>query len=175
MEKTVSFWLIPQDDQKSFLQDIITSLAHEHSAPVFEPHITVFNGRFSDDESIKVIEKTMNDVEPLGLGIKDIEYTNEYTKTLFLSFNGNEALTSISEEMRRLCKYHSEFILKPHLSLIYKTMKESTQARLVHEITIPISKIIFDEVKVISTASIVRKQDDVRDWRIVHIKSLMKK
>ncbi|NEQ22951.1 MAG: cyclic phosphodiesterase-like protein, partial [Microcoleus sp. SIO2G3] len=51
MKTKVSFWLIPSDEDRSYFQEIINTLAQEYDAPAFTPHVTIYSGEYAQEES----------------------------------------------------------------------------------------------------------------------------
>ncbi|MDF3055226.1 MAG: hypothetical protein K0Q74_1133 [Gammaproteobacteria bacterium] len=58
----------------------------------------------------------------------------------------------------------SNYVLEPHLSLLYAHMDHQQQKALATEIIIPHKKIIFDQIKAISTQTHVHSSKDVKEW-----------
>ncbi|HAG83677.1 MAG TPA: cyclic phosphodiesterase-like protein [Cyanobacteria bacterium UBA12227] len=174
MAKTkVSFWLIPSEQDRSFFQDIIDSLAKEHNAPTFTPHVTIYSGEYIPDESLdELIEKATQRVQPFSLRVDSISYTNEFTKTVFVQFQPHPILTQISETIHRNSLHPSDFTLNPHLSLIYKHLSEEIKIDLANSIKLPKSEVFFNEVRAISTPNQTQNREDVENWKVITIKNL---
>ena len=169
----VSFWLIPSEQDRSFFQDIIDTLAKEHNAPTFTPHVTIYSGEYLPDESLdELIRKATQGVQPFSLKIDNISYTNEFTKTLFVQFQPNPILTQISETIHRNSLHPSNFNLNAHLSLIYKHLSQEIKIDLANSIKLPKSEIFFDKVSAIYTPNQTQKREDVENWKVITIKNL---
>ncbi len=173
MKTKVSFWLIPSEEDRAFFQEIIDTLAQEYDAPAFTPHVTIYSGEYAADESpAELIEKATQEVQSFSLTVDKLLYTDEFTKTLFVQFHQSEILTKISESIRNRSQKPSEFVLNPHLSLIYQQMSESTKKNLTTSLILPKSEVYFNEVTAISTPERVQKREDVDIWKVISTKKL---
>lgn len=168
MRTKVSFWLIPAKEEREFFQKIIDTLAQEYNAPTFTPHVTIYSGEYPSDELLnELIEKAIEKVKSFSLKVDKLSYTNSFTKTLFVQFHQNPILVEISETLRCSSKKSTEFVLNPHLSLIYQYLNEETKKNLTNSIILPKSEFLFDEVRAISTPEKVEKREDVDNWRVI--------
>ena len=70
MKTKVSFWLIPSEEDRSFFQNIIDTLAQEYDAPAFTPHVTIYSGEYTADESLaELIENATQRVQSFSLRV----------------------------------------------------------------------------------------------------------
>lgn len=168
MNTRVAFWLIPSQEDSAFFQGIIDTLAQEYHALTFTPHVTLYAGECSTDESpAKLLEIATQGIKSFSLTVDQLLYTEEFTKTLFVQFHPNPVLSQITECLRRNASKPSDYILNPHLSLIYQYLSEETKEKLVNSIKLPKSEIFFDEVSAISIPDTITKTEDVANWTVV--------
>jgi hypothetical protein len=173
MNTKISFWLIPSAAYRPFFQEMINSLANAHDAPRFEPHVTIYSENYTVDESVdQLIETAVKNVPGFMLDIDQISYTDLYTKTLFVQFHPSAILTQISETLRRNSAHPSNYVLNPHLSLIYQHLDQAIQTKLATELVIPYTQVFFDEVRAISTPEPVRSREDVEKWQTLSVRRL---
>lgn len=173
MSTKVSYWLIPAAENRAFFQEIIDSLASQYDAPRFTPHVTIYSGESSPNESpSELIEQATQRVQSFTLNVEQLLYTNEFTKTLFVQFHPSEILSQLSETIQRNAKKPSGYCLNPHLSLIYQNLGESVKQYLTTSIHLPKMEILFDKVKAISTPSKVQRREDVENWQEIFSKKL---
>lgn len=152
---------------------MINSLANAHDAPRFEPHVTIYSENYTVDESVdQLIETAVKNVPGFMLDIDQISYTDLYTKTLFVQFHPSAILTQISETLRRNSAHPSNYVLNPHLSLIYQHLDQAIQTKLATELVIPYTQVFFDEVRAISTPEPVRSREDVEKWQTLSVRRL---
>ena len=173
MTTNVSYWLIPSQEDRAFFQDIIDSLAQEYDAPSFTPHVTIYSGNSTPDESpAELIEKAIQGVQSFNLRVDQLLYSEEYTKSLFVQFHPSSILSRISQSLRSSSKNPSDYALNPHLSLIYKQMSEVTKKNLIASLSLPKSEVVFDEVSAISSPERTQGREDVESWKVICVRKL---
>lgn len=79
-------------------------------------------------------------VQSFSLSVDKLLYTDEFIKTLFVQFHTSSILTKISLTLRSSSSQPSEFVLNPHLRLIYKQMSEDTKKKLTPWLSLPKSE-----------------------------------
>lgn len=168
MSTRVAFWLIPSQEDKALFQKIINTLAQEYDALTFTPHVTLYAGEFVPDESpAELLKIATQGIHPFSLKVDQLLYTEEFTKTLFVQFHPNTVLSQITESLRSHSSKPSDYILNPHLSLIYQYLSEQTKKELASSITLPKSEVFFDEVSAISIPETIRRREDVEKWDVI--------
>lgn len=173
MNPKLSFWLVPQAEERTYFQEIIDTLAQEYDAPTFTPHVTIYSGEYSSEASLEsMLEQATQGIKSLSLSVEQVLYTEEFTKSLFVQFYQSSTLSHISDTLRSCAKIPSKFTLNPHLSLIYQNLNEDSKKKLITQISLPKSEVLFNEVRVISTASKVETREDVENWKLLLTKSL---
>jgi hypothetical protein len=76
-------------------------------------------------------------------------------------------LRQINETIRDTAKDSSHYELKPHLSLLYKTMPAAVRREMAASISVPCSEVSFDAIKAVRCVSPTRSRADVEVWRVV--------
>ena len=173
MTRHLSYWLVPSAEDRSFLQDLITTLARVHQAPSFIPHVTIYSGESQpDDHPLDIIEQSTQDVESLTLQVDTVLSTDQFTKTLFIQLHPSPRLSAISERIRTLSSKPSDYILSPHVSLLYKQMRAPEKHRLATTILLPQTEVAFGDVWAIASWGPTQTPADVQRWEIVCRKQL---
>jgi 2'-5' RNA ligase len=168
MTRRVSYWLVPAAPERAFFQGLIETLAATHQAPTFVPHVTVYTGESpADERPVEIIARAASDVPDVRLEVDRVLYTAAFTKTLFVQFHPSSVLDRMAEEMRRLSARPSDYLLDPHLSLIYKRMSEQEQQRLAATVQLPMANVRFDEIWANVSLGATRTAEDVRRWEVV--------
>ena len=167
----IAYWLIPTEPARSFFQDVINDLARRYNAPVFEPHMTIYvgSGRVEAEE---VIAKAASGCGLVEAKVLKVCQSGEFIKTLFVQFAMGGKLQQLNEMIRDAAQDSSDYLLKPHLSLLYKTMSIPERRQLVHSIKLPFLEVTFDSIKAVRCISPTRNRADVEAWRVVAAKSL---
>jgi hypothetical protein len=173
LSKRISYWLIPAEPERSSFRKIISKLAQRFDAPQFEPHVTLCSGPWSsvplavDD----VITHSITGISNVELQSCGIGYAHEFTRTLFVKFHEGPTLTRLSNELKRRSPGCEEYVLDPHLSLLYAPVPEGVKARLAREIQIP-TYVGFGAVCAIESGGRTETREDVERWKTIATQGL---
>lgn len=159
-----AFWLMPVAESREFFQSLIAQLAGRCVAPNFAPHVTIGGGEVDAAPADAILRQVSNRA-PLELEIERVDFSEKYTKTLFVQFHSSTALESLAAVIREACE--SEYELNPHLSLVYKEMPAAEKAELARTIIIPFRQVRFDAVQAIQTPHPIEAREQVEAWRTV--------
>jgi len=111
---------------------------------------------------VDILGEPARRLETLG-----IDHSDEFIKTLFVQFALNRRLRQINETIRDAAKDSSHYELKPHLSLLYKTMPPAARRELTASISFPYSEVSFDTMKAVRCVSPTEIRADVEAWRVI--------
>src|SRR5437660_4090258 len=117
----VTYWLCPAEPARSYLAALIQTLAEKFETPVFEPHVTVYVADARGKHPSVILHQVLNGRCPCRLSVRALDYSDEFTKTLFVQFDPDRELSRLSTDLRRASTVQNDYQLNPHLSLIYKT------------------------------------------------------
>ncbi|QHI68825.1 hypothetical protein [Tichowtungia aerotolerans] len=110
-------WLVPCEEQREPLQQIIDSLAAEFKTPTFVPHATLCSGVWKNSESELIKQVRKLPVEfPLELQSAGIDWTEHWSTYFVLRLGGKTDL--FKKSAAQLPGSHAPKI-GPHLSLLY--------------------------------------------------------
>lgn len=160
-------WLLPARPLKERLSSIIQKLATVNDAVDFEPHLTIFSVYSDDEESRSVCHLITKKFEPMKLIAEKLRYSSLFTKSLYIQFFESAELRHLFETIKESFTQPSDYILNPHLSLLYKNMPEAKLKELSHTLDIPLGTYLFDRIKAIETEIPLREPDQIRRWRVV--------
>ena len=166
MTDIVSVWLVPTYETRVWFAGHIERLADEYGAPKFEPHLTVHAGpadRIATPAS--VLAETAFEFEPITLRPVGIGHSAEFTKTLYVEFNLEQALLDLSIKLRD--RLPSDYVLKPHMSLLYHHLAEEERRDLMQRIELPDEDVHFEVLQAVKCPAINTTADDVRSWQIL--------
>ncbi|HEX8077217.1 MAG TPA: 2'-5' RNA ligase family protein [Chthoniobacterales bacterium] len=166
-ERITTYWLCPAEPWRNRFAAIISKLAAQFDAPVFEPHVTLYVSAGAEEDASRVLDEVLKDGGPYRLSIRGLDYSEKFTKTLFVQFAPDAELVGLSEELRRVSGSGDDYELNPHLSLIYKKMEQDEKRRLAASIELPLSDVAFDTVKAVISPAQIDAREDVEAWRIV--------
>ena len=166
-ERIITYWLCPAEPAHSQLSAIIGDLAARFNAPVFEPHVTLYVTSADGVGAATVVEKVVKTRAPYRLTVRGIDYSDEFTKTLFVQFAPDRDVAGLSDELRRASASASDYKLNPHLSLIYRELDRDTKRGLATSLRLPFTEVVFSSVKAVLSPGTIRSREDVEAWRVV--------
>src|SRR5687767_3987929 len=126
----LTYWLIPAEPARSHFASVVSDLAARFDAPIFEPHITVYATVMGKEDGAAVLEQVIANCRVYSLRISGLDHADEFTKTVFVQFHPNDALSRLSTNFREASSMKDEYELNPHLSLIYKTLPPESKAEI---------------------------------------------
>lgn len=173
-KNVISFWAIPVEDEIIILKNIIKSLSEKLKTPIFLPHITIYAGYCKASKAVTIIDNISTNYNAFNIKVKRIDYSDEITKTLYIDFYESKSLTRIYNFIKAQLITSEDYLLSPHLSLVYKKIRHKTQERLSKEISIPMPAIHFDEVMIVSTPRYMKSPLDIVSWNIIYSQKLLK-
>jgi len=166
----IAYWLIPARPVRELLSEIIRILAEELDAPRFEPHLTLFAVPGSDESARKLLRRIK--AQRVHLAVRDVGFSANFAKTLFVRFESNEALKHLTEQLQQAEKSRAPPLSNPHVSLIYKQLSPRAKSELASAIKFPFHGIVFDCIKAIRCPTPTRTRADVESWKVVARRSL---
>jgi hypothetical protein len=162
-----TLWLTPCEPLRSTLRSIIGRLAASLDAVEFEPHMTVYCGPSTEAEAHAVARMIAKQFRPIELTADRLLHTERYTKTLFVQFQESAAAQRMFEAAAAGYSRQSNYILNPHLSLLYKTLPEAERRELCETLEAPMGDYRFDRIRMIETELPIEDAGPVRRWRVV--------
>jgi hypothetical protein len=168
VQRHVSYWLVPAAAERAVFQDLINTLARLYNAPTFVPHVTLYAGESpADEQPLKIMAQATRAAHVVRLQVDRILYTAEFTKTLFVQFHPSPIVSQMTHTLRCLSTIPTAYALNPHLSLLYKHLRESEQRSLAATLTLSLSTVACDEVWAIVSWGPTRTAADVTRWEVV--------
>lgn len=161
----LAYWLIPSAREHRVLSGLIGDLASALGSPVFEPHVTVYLTRGSDQLACRVLDESSLRFRPFTLEVDDVRCGDIFTKTLFVKFNRSVELDALSAFIGEKVGEKDGYTLEPHLSLVYKDTNRKEREALRSEVRVPFESVRFDRLKAIASQRKTRVEADVADWR----------
>jgi hypothetical protein len=162
----IAYWLIPARPVRELFSEIIRILAEELDAPRFEPHLSLLATPGSDQSARNLLRRI--EAQRIHLAVRDVGFSAEFSKTLFVRFESSDALTELRNELGRGVKSLPD----PYVSLIYKKLAPRAQSELASAIKFPFPGVVFDCIKAIRCSAPARTRADVEAWKVIARKSL---
>ena len=168
----VTYWLIPAEPARSFCASIIAELAARFDAPLFEPHVTIYAGGKGGENAEEVLNQALDGTRSIRLSVRDIQSSDEFTKTVFVQFEPSRALSELCRTFQQASALPDEYQLNPHLSLIYKKMTLSEKMDAVESVILPFTEVLFESAKAIISPARIESREDVEAWRVAAVQRL---
>ena len=170
--RILTYWLIPAEPARSYFASLIADLGARFDAPVFDPHLTIYVTQAEDENPGELLERALAGAKSFRLSPTGVEFSDKFTKTVFVQFESNEELAALSAKFRAASTSHENYELNPHLSLIYKTMPRETKAEIVNSLSLPFHEVRFDAATAVISPPEIKSREDVEAWRVVASKAL---
>ena len=164
------YWLIPAEPKRELFCELIRILAKQFDAPRFQPHLTLLVTAEDRQAPKQILEQI--DASSIQLHLREVSFSSEITKTLFVRFKSNNALKKLIVDLRRAVKSHGKFVRDPHVSLLYKKIPVSVKKELASTIKLSFDEVVFDSIKAVRCHLPVRDRADVEAWRVIATTSL---
>jgi 2'-5' RNA ligase len=162
-----TLWLTPREPLRSLLRSTIRQLASRFDAVEFEPHVTVFCAPSTDIEALAVARRIAAQFSPIELTACCLDHSESYTKTLFVQFRNSALLRQIFDTAAAQYSRSSNYILNPHLSLIYKKLSLANRRKLCETLDVSMGGYGFDRVRMIETEQPIDDDGPIRRWRVL--------
>jgi hypothetical protein len=162
-----SFWLLPAEPLKRQLRSIVQQLAKKYDGIDFEPHVTISSGPSDDDQTHAIARGAASLYSHVELRPVKLDYTSVYTKTLFIQFQESAIVRHISDAIKDRNAWPVNYVLNPHLSLLYKTMPLAMLAGICQTFDVPKGPCVFDRLRAIETEIPLTEPDQIKRWRTV--------
>lgn len=163
-----SFWLIPNQIDRSYFVRIINDLSFRFGAPNFEPHVTVYTGICTEKEDIKgVVLGCIAMHKVISLNVKGVACSSNLLKSLYIDFDINPVLSNMHESISEKMKHQEHYELQPHLSLMYKNMTIREKLIIKDQLGIRKSRVTFDGIRVVIPGNPTRGWTDVEKWKTI--------
>src|SRR5438105_3465910 len=107
----LAYWLIPAGQARDFFVSTIAELAVRFDAPLFEPHVTVYASAKGNENPEEVLRGALAGCEPFRLSVRDIQCSDEFTKTVFVQFEPSPELLRLNRALQQASAFHDEYEL----------------------------------------------------------------
>ncbi len=163
-----SVFLVPAAEDRRWAEGVIRELAARYDAPPFEPHVTVYGGRFVEESELEPVHRALADAAaetgPITLRITGFGATAEYFKTLFVAFAEDPRLRRLYEVVREAAVQGSGYELVPHLSLLYADIPLAVKKMAARTVHLDREEMRFDSLKIVVPDPVAGWRDTMR-WQ----------
>lgn len=165
MKTLLSVWLVPQEKDKLYLQEIIDKLAKENDAPTFIPHLTLLPGiEMEANDLKKILNEVFNQTKSFKINRTKISQSEQFFKTVFIELELDENLKNLFMHLSNKTDSRSIDDFKPHISLLYKTMPKEEKLKIIKNLSIK-SDFVIDRVIINAPGLGQTDYFDLPSWR----------
>ncbi|HEY2800595.1 MAG TPA: hypothetical protein VGI85_08380 [Chthoniobacterales bacterium] len=155
----IVLWLTPAEPARTWFREKIRWLALERDAPIFEPHLTLGLG------SVALLQGV--EAASIRLSILGVDYSEKFTKTLFVRFELTAALAQL-----RVSLGIKSAGFDPHLSLLYQHLPAASKRQLAISLSVPFASVTFAAIEAIRCPRKVVSDTDVESWETIAFRPL---
>lgn len=157
--KGLWIWMIPENDLKRKIGEVIKELGGEFSSPFFEPHITLAGSNDIDEKTmIKKTFELSKQIKPFKIKLNGFGHSENYFSSLFIFVQKTKDLTDANSKAGELFGVADDYM--PHMSLMYTDKLSETQKRNI------IKKLVKIEGEFeVKTLSLFATIGPVEKWR----------
>ncbi|MBW2520037.1 MAG: 2'-5' RNA ligase family protein [Deltaproteobacteria bacterium] len=162
----IAFWLIPEQRFYDELLAIIVKLAKRFDAPVFQPHVTIYCTRRSDDrDELTLLTSLAQLTRPLTLNVETVQTGESLNKTLFLQLQKTAECNSLYQVLHGAASSPSGYRFDPHLSLLYQHTPRFMREALVSQLGFPYTAIRFDRLQAVAIPENLSSLESFLGWQ----------
>jgi putative hydrolase of the HAD superfamily len=165
MADTIPFavWLIPAPSDRRWLSKVIQDYALEYDTPPFEPHLTLYSGVIQREDKLQaIVAESIAILAPVTLEIMGLNYSENFFRTGFITFALSDRLLQVSRTLRDRLSQPMDYLLEPHLSLMYKDIPIEQKRLAMLRFVVSVQSVTFDTVKVVMPSE--QGWADVAHW-----------
>lgn len=174
MKKYYGCWMHLSDKDNKKLSPIIAKLSKKYAnGDIFPPHISANSAALLGlEEAKKAAIDCIKGVRKFEVEMVSIQYSEKWSKTLFIKVKDDPNLTKISKCLSKTFRKDlTPYLLSPHISLLYKEGMSSKEKRsLANKLKVP-KKFLVSSIAVVTTGN-VNDWRDYGNWKIVFEKEL---
>jgi len=161
----IAYWLLPERAAREAFSREIRMLARQFGAPLFVPHVTIFIA----PENSRAPLEVLRELGPLNieLPIHNIQFSEEFTKTLFVQFATNTTLQQLGDAVWKASGAGDRYLIDPHLSLLYAKLPPETKQKLAGKIRLPFREVCFTSICAMRCPRPTTTASEVERWKLL--------
>ena len=131
---TYHLWLVPAGEPQHALAAVISTLARELGAPVFEPHVTLLaNLGDAEHEHLRRAEELAGRLQPTRIVLSEPSYTDEFFQCLFMKVEPTPEVVRLRATAAAVFGRDPQPYM-PHLSLVYGSFAPSLKRAVIRRL-----------------------------------------
>jgi hypothetical protein len=167
----MAYWLVPSEPYFSEIQNLVNELAEKFDGPKFIPHITLYSGLFTSNDSIEKVSEALKVFRSFSICCKALEFNNQFKESCFLEFEKHSILSELNAVIKNQCMEPDSREVSSHMSLFYGALTDSQRIAIRSQVVVP-EVVSFSIVYAISNDRPVKDREDIENERVVAKMSL---
>ena len=163
--RAIAYWLLPETAVRELFAAKIRELARRFETPLFAPHVSVFIAPETSRNPAEILHEL--GAVTIELTIHSIQFSEQFTKTLFVQFERSVALQELGDRIWKVSRAPEQYLIDPHMSLLYASLAAEKKKALVDEITFPIREVSFSSICAMRCARPTMTVAEVAEWRLL--------
>src|ERR1044071_10360611 len=143
-KNAIAYWLLPETAAREVFAKRIRDLARQFDSPVFAPHLSVFIAPENSRHPAEILPDL--GTLPIELTIHSIQCSKQITKTLFVQFEPSVPLQELGDRIWKASRAPEQYVIDPHMSLLYANLAAEKKKALVDEIRFPFREVRFSSI-----------------------------
>lgn len=164
-KNAIAYWLLPETAAREAFAKKICELARRFEAPVFAPHVSVFIAPANSRHPAEILRELGTIM--LELTIHSIQFSEQFTKTLFVQFERSVPLQELGDRIWKTSRAPEQYVIDPHMSLLYANLAAEKKKALVDEISFPFRNVGFSSICAMRCARPTVTAAEVEQWRLI--------
>jgi len=164
-KNAIAYWLLPETAARKVFAEKIRELARRFEAPVFAPHVSIFIAPANSRHPAEILRELRSIT--LQLTIHSIRCSEQFTKTLFVQFEPSIPLQELGNRIWKASRAPEQYVIDPHMSLLYANLAAEKKKALVDEIRFPIREVRFSSICAMRCARPTVTVAEVEQWRLL--------
>src|SRR5689334_2350531 len=164
-KNAIAYWLLPETAAGEVFVEKIRELARQFETPVFAPHVSVFIAPENSRHPAEILREL--GAIMLELTIHSIRFSEQFTKTLFVQFERSVPLQELGDRIWKASGAPEQYVIDPHLSLLYANLAAEKKKALVDEIRFPFRNVGFSSICAMRCARPTTTAAEVAEWRLL--------
>lgn len=161
----IAYWLLPDPAVRKVFAKRICELAKRFETPVFAPHVTVFIAPENSRHPAEILPEL--GAIMLELTIDSIRFSEQFTKTLFVQFEASVPLQKLGDRIWKATRAPEQYVIDPHMSLLYARLVAEKKKALVDEISFPFRTVGFSSICAVRCTLPTVTVAEVEQWRLL--------
>ena len=164
-KNAIAYWLLPETAACEVFSKKIRELARRFEAPLFVPHVSIFITSENSHHPAEILRELGS--VTLELTIHSIRFSEQFTKTLFVQFERSVPLQELGDRIWKASRSPEQYVIDPHMSLLYANLSAEKKRALVDEIRFPFRNVGFSSICAMRCARPTVTVAEVQQWRLL--------